>query len=130
MLIATASMTVSVFLAGTVGPCQPDYFPDYPGATVRAALFVDIDLSEEQCRLLEDMTISLHEEMRSMNAEWANKPLQERRRKVGELYYQHAVRAATIATEEQAEPVAHNLEDVRKRLLEQRPQPLATRTAR
>ena len=126
MLTATVSMTVSVMLGAALGPCQPGYFADYPGAEVREALFVDSDLSEEQCRLLEDMTTALHEEMRSMTAEWAYKPVEERRQKVRELYHQHAVRAATIATEEQAERIAINLEGWRERLVGKPPTPRAS----
>ena len=93
---------------------------------VREALFVDIDLSGEQCRLLENMTTALHEEMRSMTAEWAYKPVEERRQKVRELYHQHAVRAATIATEEQAERIAINLEGLGERLAGKPPAPRAS----
>ena len=54
-----------------------------------------------------------------MDVEWADKPREERRQKIRELYNQHATRSAAIATTGQATRVAQNLTKLRERLLGQ-----------
>jgi len=115
-VLTTTLSIIAVLLGMGGGSCQPGYFPTYPGVEVREALFVGIDLSEDQCRVLEDMTTALHRRMRSMNAEWATKGREERRQKVKELYYEHALKAAAVAVEGQAERIATNLNEVREML--------------
>ena len=115
-MIATVVIAVSAALGGVRGPCQPDYFSTYPGVQVREIVFSEVDLSEQQCRVLGEITKAFLDHLRALNPEWAQRPVDERREKLKEQYYQHAVKAAAVGTEEQADRIGVNLEEVRETL--------------
>ena len=115
-MTAAFIVTIALMAGASTSPCGPEYMPTYPGAHVREALFTDVVLNQEQCEEMERVTREFLEYLRSINADWAIRPLDERRRKMRQLYCQHADTLIEVGTAAQRVTLERNMRRVRELL--------------